>query len=56
MKALNGYKTYIVSGATILATAAQLWSGQIDAPTAIFAVLGALGLGAVRHAIPAKKA
>jgi hypothetical protein len=49
MKALDNYKTYIVSGTTILFTAVQLWNGSIDVSTAIFAILGALGLGALRH-------
>jgi type IV secretory pathway VirB2 component (pilin) len=49
MQKLDGYKTYIVAAATILFTGIQLWAGQIDTQTAIFAVLGALGLGGLRH-------
>jgi hypothetical protein len=49
MTMLNGYKTYIVAGVTILYTAIQLWTGAIDGNTALFAILAALGLGGLRH-------
>jgi hypothetical protein len=54
MSMLNGYKTYIVAGATILFTLVQLWTGAIDASTAIFATLGALGLSGLRHGVEAR--
>jgi hypothetical protein len=51
MTALNGYKTYIVAGATIFFAVAQYWNGASSETSMILTILGALGLSAVRHAI-----
>lgn len=51
MNLLNGYKTYIVAAATIFFAAAQYWNGATNETSMILTILGALGLGAVRHAI-----
>ena len=51
MNLLNGYKTYIVASAAIFFAVAQYWDGATDQTTMILAILAALGLGSVRHAI-----
>lgn len=51
MTLLNGHKTYIVAAATILFAVVQYWNGASDETSMILTILGALGLGAVRHAI-----
>lgn len=48
---INGSKTYIVAAVTIAFALAQLWQGAIDQNTAMEMVLGAMGLGALRHGI-----
>lgn len=48
---LDGYKTYIVAGATILYALVQMWQGSIDQNTGIQMIAGALGLSALRHGI-----
>jgi hypothetical protein len=49
MEFIDGKKTYIV--ATLVGVAAVLQYLQIDIPTYVWTVLGALGLGAVRSAL-----
>ena len=48
MKALRGYRTYILAGAAILLIAARLHAGKIDAEAAIEQALVALGLVTAR--------
>jgi hypothetical protein len=55
MNVLNGYKTYIVAGATIFFALAQYWDGAADGSTTLLTILGALGLGSMRHAIAGGK-
>tara|TARA_Y100000310_G_scaffold221355_1_gene222912 strand:+ start:196 stop:360 length:165 start_codon:yes stop_codon:yes gene_type:complete len=49
MKWINGYKSYIV--AIIAAVLAGLKAYGVDVPPEVFALVGALGLGAVSHKI-----
>ena len=48
---LSGYKTYIVAAVTIAYAITSAWQGTIDQTTAMQMILGALGLGALRHGI-----
>lgn len=51
LAALNGYKTYIVAGVTIVFAVVSYWGGAMDAQTMELTILGALGLGGLRHGI-----
>ena len=51
---INGYKTYIVAGVTVAYAVVAHWGGTIDTNTEITMILGALGLGALRHGISTK--
>lgn len=54
MRALDGYKTYIVA-ATIIGVGIYLnATGQIDGDKLVELVLEGLGLGALRHGISTK--
>ena len=52
---LNGYKTYIVAGATVIYAVVGMWSGTLDQSTGMEMILGALGLGALRHGVSNSK-
>lgn len=47
---LDGYKTYLVAVAVIGTAIFFYMRGEIDAPSSITMILGALGMGALRHA------
>lgn len=51
LSSLNGYKTYIVAAVTVVFALASWWAGTIDQSAAIAMILGALGLGGLRHGI-----
>lgn len=48
---LNGKKTYILTGATIVVTWLQVWNGTVDSTTAFYATAAALGFSTVRHGV-----
>lgn len=48
---LNGKKTYIVAAVTVAYAAAEYWNGQISQQAAIGMILGAGGLGGLRHGL-----
>jgi hypothetical protein len=48
---LNGKKTYLVAGISIVLALSQFWVGTIDAPTTVGALLASLGLGTLRSGI-----
>ena len=50
-QAVNGYKTYIVSVTTILYAVISVGFGQHDWGSAVTMILGASGLGALRHGV-----
>ena len=52
---LDGYKTYIVAGASVIFDLVQFWDGQMDAQTLAMAVFAALGLSAARHGMTTGK-
>ena len=52
---LNGYKTYIVAGASVVFDLVQFWDGKMDAQTLAMAVFAALGLSAARHGMTTGK-
>ena len=52
---LQGKKTYIVAGATILYAVVGMWSGSLDQNSGMAMIFGALGFGAVRHGISTTK-
>lgn len=52
---LNGYKTYVVAVVTCLYALIYYGLDQHDWATAVSLLLGASGLGALRHAQPAKR-
>jgi len=54
MSALNGWKTYIVVAATVIWAALSMWKGSMDTQTGIGIILGAGGLGALRHGVATK--
>lgn len=49
--AIDGYKTYIVAGVTVVYALVSWWSGAIDWKTAMDMILVALGAGSFRSAI-----
>ena len=48
---LQGKKTYIVAAATVVYALAEWWAGTIDQSAAVAMILGAAGMGAIRHGI-----
>ncbi len=47
----DGYKTYIVAGATILYAVCGVIIGKVPLDVAIPLILGALGFGGLRHGL-----
>ena len=54
MDKVNGKKTYILAGLTILATGVLFFTGAMGAVEAGKMIVAALGAITVRHAIPEK--
>lgn len=48
---INGYKTYIVAAVTIAYALVDAWQGGALTQADTAMILGALGIGAVRHGI-----
>lgn len=51
MDKINGYKSYIIAGATLLYAIGGAISGHLTPDQAIQLVLGAGGLAALRHGV-----
>jgi type IV secretory pathway VirB2 component (pilin) len=48
---IEGYKTYIVAVVTVIYALVTMWNGTMDQHTGVAMILGALGLGGLRHGI-----
>lgn len=48
---INGKKTYLIAGVTIVYAWASVYLGLSDTATAIDLTLGALGMGTLRHGL-----
>lgn len=53
LSGLDGYKTYICSGISLVAAWAAYWQGSIDLQAAIAATAAALTAMSLRHGIAA---
>ena len=51
---LNGTKTYVVAATTVLYAVVSWWAGTMDQNAAMAMILGAAGLGALRHGVAGK--
>lgn len=54
LKDINGYKTYIMMGATLLYALGGLAAGFLDWGQAMPLIFGALGLSGLRNGMPNK--
>jgi hypothetical protein len=51
MEVIDGWKTYILAAATVAYALGGMYLGHLDPNEAIPLILGALGLGALRHGV-----